>query len=123
MNTTLWIQLLGIIFGIAMIYFTYVKYKRKELNSGEFITWTAGWIILGITAISPSILDPIIDPLNFYRRLDFFVVFGFFILLALGFYNYSKTKKLEHKLKMFVRKQALQNAEEYGKEKQEVKQK
>ena len=111
MNTTLWIQLLGIIFGIAMMYFTFVKYKRKELTSGEYIVWTLGWIIIAITAISPSILDPIIDPLNFYRRLDFFVVVGFFVLLALGFYNYSKTKKLEHKLKTFVRKQALQNTE------------
>ena len=33
---------------------------------------------------------------------------GFFVLLSLGFYNYSATKKLERKLEKFVRIQALQ---------------
>ncbi len=110
MNTTLWIQLLGIIFGLGMIYFTFVKYKRKELSKQEFVTWQSCWIILIIIAIIPSILDPIIAPLNFYRRLDFFVVIGFFVLLGLGFYNYSTMKKLERRVEILVRKEAMKNA-------------
>ena len=107
MNTTFWIQLLGIIFGLAMMYFTFVRFKRKELNSSELITWFLGWILLVIVAISPSSLDFIIGHLNFYRRLDFFVVFGFFLLFGLGFYNYSIVKKMERKLEVFVRREAI----------------
>lgn len=107
MSTTFWVQFLGITFGLVMMYFTYVKFKRKEINNVETIIWFTGWIILVLVAITPSILDFVIAPLNFYRRLDFFVVFGFFILLGLGFYNYSVTKKLEKKLEKFVRKEAL----------------
>ena len=97
MNTTFWIQLLGIIFGLSMVYFTFVKYKRKELRKQEFLIWQTCWIVLIFIAIIPSVLDPIIAPLNFYRRLDFFVVIGFFVLLGLGFYNYSIKKKMERK--------------------------
>lgn len=108
LSTTFWIQFLGIIFGLAMMYFTYVKFKRRELNELELVIWFTGWVMLMFVAIIPSILDFIINPLHFYRRLDFFVVVGFFVLLGLTFYNYSIVKKMERKLEFFVRKQALQ---------------
>ncbi|MEK6900213.1 MAG: DUF2304 domain-containing protein [Nanoarchaeota archaeon] len=111
MSTTFWIQFLGVIFGAAMMYFTFVKYKRKEINPFEFSAWFTGWILLMILAMVPFVLDPIIHPLNFYRRLDFFVVFGFFILLMLGFFNYSSVKKMERKVEIFVRREALKEAE------------
>ena len=114
MNTTFWIQFLGIIFGAAMIYFSYVKYKRKELTSTELVVWLFGWILLIIIAIDPSIIDFLIGPLNFYRRLDFFVVFGFFILLGLSFYNYSIVKKMERRLEIFVRKEAIEKAKTHN---------
>lgn len=110
LNTTFWIQFLGVIFGVAMMYFTFVKYKRKELNSWELLVWFTGWVLLIIIALVPFALDPIIHPLNFYRRLDFFVVVGFFVLLGLGFFNYSLVKKMEKKVEKFVREEALQNA-------------
>jgi len=73
-------------------------------------------MMLILIAIVPHTLDPIIGSLKFYRRLDFFVVFGFFTLLGLGFYNYSTLKKMEKKLETFVRKQATNQAEEHKKE-------
>ncbi|HLD00357.1 MAG TPA: DUF2304 domain-containing protein [Candidatus Nanoarchaeia archaeon] len=109
MNTTFWIQFLGIIFGLAMMYFTFVKFKRREISNNELLFWFLGWIVLVVIAIVPSALDFIIGPLNFYRRLDFFVVLGFFVLLGMGFYNYSLTKKNERKLDKFVRQEAWAN--------------
>ena len=110
MSTTFWIQFLGIIFGLTMLYFTFVKFKRRELNSLELGLWLSGWVLLILIAIFPGLLDPIIGSLHFYRRLDFFVVLGFFVLLGMGFYNYSAVKKMEKKLEMFVRKEALDNS-------------
>lgn len=109
MSTTFWIQLLGIIFGTAMMYFTFVKYKRKELSRNEILFWFTGWTLMIMVAIKPSSLDFISGNLNFYRRLDFFVVLGFFILLGLGFFNYSTVKKLERKLERYVREDALKD--------------
>ena len=108
MSTTFWIQLLGIIFGAGMMYFTFVKYKRKELSRNETLFWFAGWIVLLSVALRPSALDFFIGHLNFYRRLDFFVVLGFFVLLGLGFFNYGTVKKMERKLEKYVRREALE---------------
>ncbi len=94
-----------------MMYFTFVKYKRKELSKKEVVIWFAGWVLMVMVAIKPSSLDFISGRLNFYRRLDFFVVLGFFMLLGLGFFNYSTVKKLERKLEKYVRKEAIEEAE------------
>ena len=110
MTTTFWIQFLGVTFGAAMMYFTFVKFKRKELTTLETGMWFTGWILLILIAIIPYALDPIIAPLHFYRRLDFFVVLGFFGLLLIGFYNYSAVKKMEKKLEQYVRTEALEKS-------------
>ena len=123
MSTTFWIQLLGIIFGISMIYFTFVKYKRKELTNIELTIWFVIWIVLITAGSIPSIFNPIIEPLNFYRRLDFFVVIGFFVLLGLGFYNYSTVKKMERKLEIFVRKQTMIKQQQHNEEEKKEEQK
>lgn len=109
MSTTFWIQLLGTLFGIIMMYFTFVKFKRRELGKSEFLIWSIGWIIFIIIASMPTILDPIVETFNFYRRLDFFVVIGFFALLGLGFYNYSVVRKNQKKIEGVVRKIAIEN--------------
>ena len=79
------------------------------------MAWFIGWITLAIVAIIPFALDPIIAPLHFYRRLDFFVVIGFFMLLGLEFFNYSSVKKIERKLEQVVRQDALQKVQEIKK--------
>lgn len=112
MSTTFWIQFLGIIFGLAMLYFSFVKFKRNEINKTEWIVWSGGWLLMILVAIVPYLLDPIIAPLNFYRRLDFFVVLGFFVLLALGFYNYSLAKKHQKRIEKIVKEIAFKKSEE-----------
>jgi hypothetical protein len=107
MSTTFWIQFLGVIFGLGMLYFSFVKFKRREINTFEFWGWMTVWVVLILVAIFPGILDSIIAPLNFYRRLDFFVVIGFFALLALSFYNYAIVKKVERKMEVFLRNMAI----------------
>lgn len=116
MSTTFWIQFLGVVFGMSMMYFTFVKFKRHELGKWELITWFSGWTLLIIIGLAPFVLDPLIHPLNFYRRLDFFVVVGFFVLLGLGFFNYSTVKKMEKKVERFVRQEALREAEQSKRE-------
>lgn len=111
MSTTFWIQFLGVVFGTAMLYFTYVLFRRKELTKQDIFFWAGAWILIIAIALKPGALDIFIDKLNFYRRLDFFVVVGFFILLLLAFFNYSTVKKLERKLENYVRQEALREQE------------
>ena len=73
----------------------------------EFLAWSCCWILLITIALVPFALDSIIHNLNFYRRLDFFVVVGFFVLLGMGFYNYGTVKKMERKLEVFCKKRSV----------------
>ena len=112
MSTTFWIQFLGTLFGIAMIYLTFLKFKKKELRKIEFSVWIVVWIIFIAVSIMPTILDPVVFSLNFYRRLDFLVVIGFFVLLGMNFYNYIVMKKTQRKLETLIRRMALKKHEE-----------
>ncbi len=112
MSTTFWIQFLGILFGVFMIYFSFLKFKKKEFNGLEFFVWIVAWAIFIVVSIIPTSLDPLINSLNFYRRLDFFVVIGFFMLLGLGFYNYGVVKKTQRRLESVVRRTALKEQNE-----------
>ncbi len=120
MTTTFWIQFLGVIFGVAMLYFSFVKYKKKELRSGEFSLLALVWTLMIIIAIVPYALDFVIAPLNFYRRLDFFVVVGFFVLLGFSFYNFTALRKVQNKMEKIVRKRAISEVKKHQVE-QEVK--
>lgn len=114
MSTTFWIQFIGALFGMFMIYVTFIKFKRKELLKTEFLLWFIGWVIFIMLALMPSILDPVINTFNFYRRLDFFVVVGFFALLALSFYNYSIVKRTQKRVELLVRKMAIKEQENHS---------
>ena len=107
MSTTFWIQFLGTLFGISMLYVTFIKFKRQELSKFEAIGWFLGWIAFIAIAIVPFMLDPIVSSLKFYRRLDFFVVVGFFALLGLGFYTYNIARNNQRKFEKIVRRMAI----------------
>lgn len=107
MSTTFWVQFLGTLFGICMLYFTFIKFKREELSKFEAVGWFLGWITFIVVAIVPFMLDPIVNSLNFYRRLDMFVVVGFFALLGLSFYTYNLAKNNQRKFEKIVRRLAI----------------
>ena len=39
------IQVIGIVFSIGLLYFTFLNYKRNEMNSAEFVFWEALWLL------------------------------------------------------------------------------
>ncbi len=107
-DNTIAIQWIGVLFGIAMLYFTFVKYKRKEFKQLEFMFWFVGWAIFILISIMPGVLDPLIFSMKFARRLDFFIVLAFFALIGLGFHNYSIVKSNQKKIEDLVRNIAFE---------------
>ena len=62
-----------------------------------------------IIVISPTILDFMVKGLSMGRRLDFFVIFGFFILTCIVYYNYLIVNSTKRKVEKIVRKIAMNN--------------
>ena len=75
------IQVAGFLFGLFMIYYSFINYKRKEFTVKEFGFWLFVWILFIIVALFPYILDPIVKFGGFFRALDVLIVSGFIFLI------------------------------------------
>ena len=102
------IQILGSLFGLFMIYYTFLHYKRKEITKKEYGFWLGLWILFIIVAILPQILDPIVKTLSLVRTMDFFIILGFMFLIGSFFYTYIIVRKNQNKLEEIVRKIAIE---------------
>jgi hypothetical protein len=97
------IQILGILFALFMVYFTYLHFKRKEFGSLEFRIWIVLWLGLIFITIFPNSLDFLIkNVLSLQRPLDFFIICGFLFLVFITFLNYSTTKKNKRNIEKIV---------------------
>ena len=101
------IQIAGFLFGMFMIYYSFLNYKKKEFTAKEFAFWAAVWILLIIVAFIPSILDPIVKYFGFFRALDVLVVSGFLFLIIAIFYTYTLTRKTQKQVEIVVRQIAI----------------
>ncbi len=107
MAKILGIQILGILFGFFMMYYTFLQHKRKEFTIKEYSFWFIFWGAFVIITLFPQILDPVLTTLNLARALDFFIITGFLFLIFVIFYTYTLVRKNQQKLEEIVRKIAL----------------
>jgi len=103
------IQIAGFLFGLFMIYYSFLIYKRKEFTVKEFVLWLVIWIMLIIVALFPYVLDPIVKTFGFLRALDLLVLSGFLFLILVIFYTYTIMRKIQKKLEVIVREIAIKN--------------
>jgi hypothetical protein len=106
------IQILGLLFGLFMIYYTFLSLKRKEFRKGEFAAWTVMWGLFLLVTLFPNVLNPIIKTLSVSRRLDFLIIVGFLFLIGLGFSTYILSRKNRKRIEEMVRKIALGKEEQ-----------
>ena len=108
MSEIIGIQIIGFLFGTFMLYFTYLHFKRKEFNKNEGTLWMVAWIFFLILTIFPNIIDFFIkDVIKFDRRLDFFIIIGFFIVVSITYHNYVTITKMKKRMEEVVRKLAI----------------
>ena len=107
MANILGIQILGILFGFFMMYYTFLHHKRKEFTMKEYSFWFVFWGGFVIITLFPQILDPVLTTLNIVRTLDLFIIVGFLFLIFITFYTYTIVRKNQRKLEEIVRQIAL----------------
>jgi|SRR3989344_3816754 len=101
------IQIAGILFGLFMIYYSFLNYKRKEFTTKEIFFWVLVWSIFIIIALFPYVLDPIVKVGGFLRALDLMIMSGFLFLILAIFYTYTLTRKSQKQLETIVRAMAF----------------
>ena len=101
------IQIAGFLFGMFMIYYSFVNYKRKEFTPKEFGFWLLLWIVFIVITLFPFVLDPIVKTFGFFRTLDLLIISGFLFLIVSIFYTYTLVRKNQRKLEVVVRQMAM----------------
>ena len=104
------IQIAGFLFGLFMIYYSFLNYKRKEFTVKEFSFWILLWAIFIVVTLFPFVLDPIVKTFGFFRTLDLLIISGFLFLIATNFYTYAIARKNQKQLETVVREMAFKHS-------------
>ena len=102
------IQILGILFAIFMLYYTFLHHKRKELTIKEYLFWIFLWGIFIVLTLFPWLLKPLVKSIGFARTMDFFIVAGFMFLIGSLFYVYLLVRGNQKRIEEVVRKVAIE---------------
>jgi hypothetical protein len=101
------LQLIGILFALIMIYFTFLYYKREQYDKRGFIVWLIIWLGFMIMVTIPQTIYGVMEALQIKRTVDFFVIGGFLIFSVLLFRMYVITKQTQKKVEDLVREFAM----------------
>jgi hypothetical protein len=104
------IQIVGTFFGLFMIYFTYLNFKKKVLTTKELSVWVALWVLFIGASLFPNLLDFFVAKLSLTRAMDLLIVAGFMTLILMFFYTYILVRINQKKLEEIVRKVAKERA-------------
>lgn len=110
MAKILGIQIAGFLFGLFMLYYSFLNYKKKSFTSREFSFWILLWSLFIAVVVFPVVLDPILNPLGIFRALDFLIMTGFLFLIAMIFYTYTLTRKTQKQVEAIVRSVAIKKS-------------
>lgn len=110
-NMLFGVQILILLFGIVMIYFTFLYYKRDNYEKLGLAIWLAIWFGFIFLGMFPQTVYGVMEALSIRRTADFFYAGGMLLFSVLVFYLYNITKKTKKQVEVLVRKVAFNNAE------------
>ncbi|MBN1175968.1 DUF2304 domain-containing protein [Candidatus Woesearchaeota archaeon] len=111
------IQILGILFALAMFYLTFHGFKRNQTSKQGLALWGGIWLIVIILSIFPQIISGVGGKLSVTGTIDFLTLIGFAFFLVLMFYLHQKVNKTENKLEKLVRTIAYKEVDKKEKKK------
>lgn len=105
------LQLLSTLFALAMVYWTYLSYRRKTIRMFELIFWLAAWGGFALVVLFPSTTNIFLERLNVNRTMDLMLVMGFMLVWVVLFADHLETRRLRQRLQELVRQIALKEGE------------
>ena len=104
------LQIIGILFALIMIYFTFLYYKREQYDKRGFIVWLIIWLGFMVMVAIPQTIYGVMETLSIKRTVDFFVIGGFLVFSVILFRMYVITKQTQKKVEFLVREVAIKGA-------------
>jgi hypothetical protein len=109
-------EVIGLIFLLGMIYFTYLEYQRHKINRYSLMFWIIIWLGGIFLVIFHYSINQVLPTLNIVRALDLYIILAFMFLFSLIFYLFSEIKNLRNRIEIITRTLALKPLKEMKKE-------
>lgn len=106
------IQILGILFGLAMLYITYDYYRRKGLDLKDIAGWVILWCVFILVILFPAALLFVSKKLNLTGAIEMIMIISFVVMVYLIFNLHNRIKKIERNMEKMVEVIALRDGEE-----------
>ena len=106
------VQILGVLFGLAMLYITYDYYRRKGLELKDIAGWVVLWCTFILVILFPAALVFVSKKLNLIRAIDLIMIVSFVVMIYLVFNLYNRIKKIEQNMEKMVEVIALRDAKD-----------
>lgn len=104
------IQIIGFLFGLIMLYLTFLHYKRGDYNSRSFVIWVCVWFFFIAMVVFPETVYGLMETLEVERTVDFFVIGGFLFFSLVIFYLFVTVKSIQKKIEKITREVAIKKA-------------
>lgn len=105
------IQVIGVIFGLIMIYLSYIYLKKKQFDGIDFLFWMTIWICFIIAIVFPDSLNLFVEGFGVVRAMDLLMIIAFIGSFSLLFFVYRKTKENSKRLARLIEGIALKEFE------------
>lgn len=104
------LQIIGLLFGVGMLYLTFLHFRRNEYQKADFVLWAAVWLFFIFVVMFPSTMYGLMETLKIERTVDFITIGGGFFFSMIIFRMYVSVKRTKNKVEEVVRKVAIEKA-------------
>ncbi|HAU99230.1 MAG TPA: hypothetical protein DCW55_03290 [Candidatus Pacebacteria bacterium] len=103
------LQVISVVFGLFMLYWIRVHFRRKHFSIYEYSGWMTIWLLFVYLAIFPQTVQGIIETMHISRVFDLLVIIALMIIVFLSMQNRIAIRRLEKKIEVLVRDRAIQH--------------
>lgn len=106
------LQILALLFALAMLYWTHSSYRRGTVRLPEALLWFAVWGGFCLVVAFPGSTTVFLQRLRINRAMDLFMILGFMMVWVVLFLNHLELRRLQKKLQDLVRELALRGTDQ-----------
>jgi len=104
------LQLVSIFFGLYMLYWCFLVYKKRLIYIRELTFWVVVWSLFMIVVVFPNSTKSVLQTFKINRTMDLLMILTFVVLWFVAFRNYIENKQQKRKLQDLVRNLAMKSA-------------
>ena len=117
------LQLFSVAFGLSMLYWSFMNYKKRLIFIKELVFWSLVWLVFIVVTLFPESSNMLLQTFKINRMMDLYMIVAFIVLWLVAYRNYIENRIIKRKLQDLVRQAAINEAveEKLSKKKKKAK--